>query len=944
MAVLGCILLLLAVAIPTSRVWAQPPQVMKTWTQSSYLDFAEGTLTDGGANDYVGADGSVRLINQWDLNGDGNIDIVLPSQHDNNLAVPSYVYWNDSKFDVKHRTELPADGGSGGTITDLNNDGIPDVVIANSFNGTRTELQSFIYWGSTEGYSSKNRTGLPTVDATAVAAADLNGDGHVDLVFASGGSSYQFNRQGGDQTFLRPYSDIYWGSGSGFSSKHTSALPTFNAGDVKIADLNHDGYPDILFAMRGEAGKNCGVFIYWASKQGYSEANRTYLPGVGTAAVAVADLNGDGLPDVLLANEGPTRSGFPVTSYIYWGTRLGYSVMNRTELPTQGARDVKVGDLNGDGFPDIVFANREGGASFIYWGQAGLRGGYSPSRRSAIPTLRASHCAIFDLNHDGFPDLIFSNEDDGGTKNISSYVYWNSKQGFDVGRRLELPTLGAMDVQVTKLNEHRTGLVFINSMDGVAGGTTDTYVYWGSARGLYSASSRFTVPLVNASSYTIADLNADGYPDLLLCASGGVHIFWGSKTGLSLMNSTVLPGTDPFNASVADFNHDGYLDVAVSNWSADGPAALEVFWGGPQGFSASNKWATPFAGIRCNLAADLNGDGYPDILVTGVKEKAVIFWNGPQGFSDSRTTTLPTKEAIAAAVADLNGDGYLDIVIPNLYDYDKLVYSKGPTDLAAPTQTAPFEANTYIYFGGPRGYSPQNRQILPTVGGEDAAIGDLNHDGFLDLAVTSYHAGITRDHPSYIFWGSAKGFTGANATLLPTQSASLVEIGDYNHDGWKDILFVNHTSSADHRTNSYLYWGGKEGLSPERKLLLPSIGVHGLTRANIGNIQDRRDGFDYVSAPFCSSDEAEFQQIEWRMEPASSRGARFQVRFAATRETLTRADWVGPNAARAYFSDSPAELTSPRGTRCAQYKATLTTNGGTQSPVLKSVTLTYQGP
>jgi len=73
---------------------------MHRWVQSSYLDFAAGTLADGDANDFISADGSIRLINKWDLNGDENIDIVLPSSHDGNSAVNSHVYWDGKKFNI----------------------------------------------------------------------------------------------------------------------------------------------------------------------------------------------------------------------------------------------------------------------------------------------------------------------------------------------------------------------------------------------------------------------------------------------------------------------------------------------------------------------------------------------------------------------------------------------------------------------------------------------------------------------------------------------------------------------------------------------------------------------------------------------------------------------------------------------------------------------------
>jgi len=843
---------------------------------------------------------------------------------------------------------LPGDAASGATIADLNNDGLPDIVIANAMNGTKAELRSFIYWNSPQGYSPQIRTELPTVDAIAVAAADLNNDGYPDLVFASGGYSYQFNREGGDHTFLRPYSDIYWGSVKGYSPQNVSHLSTFEATDVKIADLNNDDCADILFAMRGQSGENDGVVIYWGSKNGrFSELNRTFLPGLGTSSVAVADLNKDGFPEVLLANDGKKGGStqmqieYPVPSYIYWGSANGYDPAKSSALPTTGASDVKTGDLNGDGFTDIVFANEVGGASFIYWGSSARTVPYSASRRTELPTQNPSRCAVYDLNRDGLPDLIFSNNNDGHTHNVSSFIYWNSKDGFDPRRKLDLPTLGASDVRVGDLDgDGQPDILFVNSLSGTAGQPTPTYIYWGNAKNLYSPSLRHTLP-ISSEAYTAVDLNNDGYPDLILATQGAVRILWGSVAGYSLKNSATLPAHLVFNVSVADFNHDGYLDISMSDLTESlDQDRLAVYWGGPGGFSVNNRWSTSFPGIRCHVIADLDGNGYPDIVVTGTREKAAIFWNGPLGFNADHKTMLPTKESITAQVADLNGDGYLDIVIPNIYDYDKLQRPKDPIDISAPAQSAPWNAGTYIYWGGPNGYSATNRLVLPTIGGNDVAVADLNRDGHLDLVISSYHAGTVRNHPSYIFWGSARGFDPANVTMLPTESAALVVVADFNNDGWKDILFANHTNGVDHRTDSYLYWGGMTGFSVHRRQLLPGVGVHGDTRADIGNIRNRSDEFDYISSPFDTGETTEFQHIYWESDTKTRPDIKFQVRVAKTREEVAGAPWIGPEGPNTFYVRSGSNLNT---TACQwiQYKATLSSRGGVASPVLKSVTVEY---
>jgi hypothetical protein len=173
---------------------------------------------DGGANTYIAATGflqlinrwdtagEVRLINQWDVNNDGFLDIVLPNTHDNNQQLDLFIYWGVKGFDVHHRTRLPTDGGYSQAIADLNGDGFPDLVVVNNFNGVKTDLNSYIYWGSKDGFDPKRRTELPTFGETGVAVADLNHDGFPDLVFANSGKGY-------DTPIRDNYSYIYWGTG-----------------------------------------------------------------------------------------------------------------------------------------------------------------------------------------------------------------------------------------------------------------------------------------------------------------------------------------------------------------------------------------------------------------------------------------------------------------------------------------------------------------------------------------------------------------------------------------------------------------------------------------------------------------------------------------------------------------------------------------------------------
>ena len=124
----------------------------------------------------------------------------------------------------------------------------------------------------------------------------------------------------------------------------------------------------------------------------------------------MADLNGDAYPEIVLANAYRLKTRelgmyntvdtVSVNSYVYWGSRQGYSVKARTALPTVGASDVEASDLNRDGQPDLVFANRSGNVSYVYWASTE---GYRPNKRTALPTHNPTSCTVEDLDQDGYP-------------------------------------------------------------------------------------------------------------------------------------------------------------------------------------------------------------------------------------------------------------------------------------------------------------------------------------------------------------------------------------------------------------------------------------------------------------------------------------------------------------------------------------------------------------
>ena len=909
------------------------------WREESFEAFSEGTLEDGGANTYISARGAIQLVNRWDYNNDGYIDLLLVGTHDHRQTLDASIYINDGHRLRDRALSLPTDGGHWGLIQDLNVDGRPDIVIANTNNGTVGDLDSFVYWGSDDGFTPRNRSEVPSIFAGRPAAADFDKDGILDLVFANGGS---FVLHPGDEAFERG-SFIYWGGTDGYRKDHRLELPTFNAKAAGAEDLDDDGWVDLVFANNFDGQSHeTDSCIYGGGPEGFDVNGRTGLRTHEATHLRIYDVDGDALADpVLLDSRG-------LVAFRNAGSRSFEPVI----IPdAKGAADFALADLNRDDRTDLILA---GSPSRILWGSGRLR--FEGEGSTELPTSKARGCETADLDGDGYPEVIFANHDDGSSYDIRSFVYWNGPDGFRPEVRQELLTSGANSVAVGDIDgDAREDLLFLN----IAGGSADltpSYIYLGDSQGQYSAARRVEIMASGANDGASADLDDDGYTDLVITqklelapsllgldasieaeTEQGIEtqpVYWGGPELFVPPTTTYLPMFGSYGAAVADLDRDGYLDLVLSAYFRRPDAQTDVsrvFFGGPDGFSLKRSKDLEAPGAEPATIADFNRDGWLDLVFanrkTGTEEGSVLYFGGASGFSKDRSLILATANSTRSQAADLDADGWLELIFTN--------------QIESGSQFTP----TLIYWGSSGGFALQRRTELPTWGGYGCCVADFNQDGFLDISVPTYKGYHSRKSDSKIFWGSRLGHLRTQYTHLPTESGAECLAADLNHDGWTDLFLINHRHDGDtqavgrpasHVTNSFLYWNGPGGFD-YRPLEIPSAGVHSNNSVDYGNIYNRKLSWGYRSSAFEFGD-APPRSIHWESKTPFDSYVRFQIRTAITRGDLGNESWRGRQPRTQWFTKSGEAIEAiPEVHRWVQYRLELGIEKGTANPEVTAV-------
>ncbi|MCF8449062.1 MAG: FG-GAP-like repeat-containing protein, partial [Taibaiella sp.] len=779
--------------------------------------FIPGTVNMNGKVDFTTGTNPLSVA-IGDLDGDGKADLAVANYISNTVSVYRNISSSGAVTAASFAARVDFTTGTNPlsvAIGDLDGDGKPDLVVANYGSATVSVFRNTSSSGAITAGSFAARVDFTTGwDPRSVAIGDLDGDGKADLAVANASST--------TVSVFRNTS-----SSGAITSGSFAARVDFATGSaphsVAIGDLDGDGKADLAVANFNSG--TVSVFRNTSSSgaitSGSFAARVDFTTGFNPFSVAIGDLDGDGKADLAVANfNSATVSVFRNTSTS--GAITSGSFAARVDFTTgTGPLFVAIGDLDGDGKADLAVANNGSATVSVFRNTSSsgaITSGSFAARVDFTTGTQPRSVAIGDLDGDGKPDLAMANY---GSDNVS--VLRNNPispitgtQSVCVGTTTTLSNAATGGTW----SSSNTAIATVGSTTGVVTGVaagTVTITYAGTAGASFAGNRVTAIVTVNA----IPTIIADGGTNLCmgtsatLTASGGTSYTWAPATGLSATTGASVTAT-PYSAVTYTVTGttSGCSNTATTSITITNPPAITstsallgipgtsvtingtgfnttdanniVYFGATQatvtGSSTTSLTATVPTGATYK-SLSLNNQ---DCALTGYSQYPFLPTYNNSAFAPAtvnfnpRTSFTSGTSPNSVAIGDIDGDGKPDLAVTNNVSHTVSVYRN--TSSSGSITSGSFA--TQVTFA---------TEIAPA----NVVMGDIDGDGKPDLAVTNFNSNIVSVLRNTSSSGSIT--SGSFAAQVPFATGSQpfgLAIGDIDGDGKPDLAVANRSSNT----------------------------------------------------------------------------------------------------------------------------------------------------
>ena len=607
-----------------------------------YKDFPIEQLSKGELGGY-GANS--HIICAADLDGDGYDDLI----HREDSTTRTTVYWGGPDgLDPNNKTILPALPDKDILLPEEEKTiksameadfKTPRLLQKVRWNGrdcfTLSTGKKMIFFSSNSDHQLERVLEVDVPLALSVAVGDLDGNGFDDIAVACVKPSD--TDPNGQESY------IIWNGPEGLDSRPRTVISTKSACHVDILE-------NMVLFCQCNADRmytnNSLLFTY------PDFVNPQKFEGEDSRR-GILIRNPDGVLRVFLNNHYSRSSiGYDKT-YIYWGSKDGYSPENKLDVPSHCAVDALIADFNDDGWAELLIGNNSENSGHLdpghhmhYFGP----NGFEPEKSHNLNTTLGWGVVAGDFNKDGYLEVVTP------ANHWQELRMFTAKDKFSTYEVIELPEGGsgrwpaALDINCD------------GWLDLIVPCGRNTTIFWGGPEGFSPERSKILATR-SAIGATAADLTKNGYPDIIVgCHTDTqpkpntphhsfVHIYWNGPEGLSESRKCVLRGDAADHMVVADFNNDGWLDLFAGSYHGGKDRDINSFlyWNREGKFCEMDRQLLYTHSASGCLAADFNEDGYIDLAVANHKVDgdhhgySTVWWNGPNGLNSERTTDLPTN-------------------------------------------------------------------------------------------------------------------------------------------------------------------------------------------------------------------------------------------------------------------------------------------------------------